>query len=347
MRTTNFRLIALAWLTLLVVSVSAQSRIRVNNTGVAAPFTNLTLAITAATPGDTIIVENSDISYGSIIVDKDLVIYGTGFFLEDNDTTHADIRNSTIDDLIVTSTTAEVRIAGLQMTNVSLNGIKTILERCHITGSITMGDLSPANSVILKKNFIDGAEPRLIDIQSGVGIVIANNFIQNSASASDYIIRMAAGSGVLLNNVIFGDPKLELRNMTVQNNYFHDAQIDNIASSGLVVDHNAANTSFLSFYGDPSNLDLSLEPFAAAMPDTLFKFNLTTSRDAKFELNPWPTNRLRAAGTGGVDIGFFGGVDPYVKSGMPPIPAIFEFTAPSSGTAGAGLDVNVKVKAHK
>jgi hypothetical protein len=52
------------------------------------------------------------------------------------------------------------------------------------------------------------------------------------------------------------------------------------------------------------------------------------------------------AGFGGVDVGIFGGPEPYVLSGIPPIPTIYFLTAPAIGEKNTGLPVQIKVKSN-
>jgi len=62
-----------------------------NNPGVDADFNNLQTAINdaAVQAFDTLYVEGSSTSYGDIDIDKPLVLIGTGYFLNENDTTQA------------------------------------------------------------------------------------------------------------------------------------------------------------------------------------------------------------------------------------------------------------------
>jgi hypothetical protein len=60
-----------------------------------------------------------------------------------------------------------------------------------------------------------------------------------------------------------------------------------------------------------------------------------------------PTSTAKGAGTGGIDCGAFGGSDPYVLSGLPAIPHIYDVVAPTSGSATSGLAIKVKVKTQK
>ncbi|KXX67918.1 hypothetical protein [Flammeovirga sp. SJP92] len=58
---------------------------RVNNfEELKADFTDAQAAIDAASIGDTILFEQSPISYGSITIEKQLVLLGAGYFLSDN-----------------------------------------------------------------------------------------------------------------------------------------------------------------------------------------------------------------------------------------------------------------------
>ncbi|HNY02790.1 MAG TPA: hypothetical protein PKG48_09400, partial [Bacteroidales bacterium] len=52
------------------------------------------------------------------------------------------------------------------------------------------------------------------------------------------------------------------------------------------------------------------------------------------------------AGNDGSDCGIFGGATPYVLSGLPSIPAIYEINMPSAGTSANGINVTVKAKTH-
>jgi len=53
------------------------------------------------------------------------------------------------------------------------------------------------------------------------------------------------------------------------------------------------------------------------------------------------------AGVSGVDCGAFGGVTPYVLSGLPPFPRIYEATIPGTAYSDKGLSCTIKIKAGK
>ena len=49
-------------------------------------------------------------------------------------------------------------------------------------------------------------------------------------------------------------------------------------------------------------------------------------------------------GVSGADCGAFGGPAPYVLSGVPNLPHIYEADVPASATSDSGLQVSIKVK---
>lgn len=53
------------------------------------------------------------------------------------------------------------------------------------------------------------------------------------------------------------------------------------------------------------------------------------------------------AGRNGEDIGMFGGPEPYVPSGLPPIPAVYSIEMPGVTAANQTIPVTVKTKSHQ
>ena len=77
-------------LSLLFTSVNARIWV-VNNTpgSSAADFTTIQTAVDNAQDGDTLFVQGSSVAYGTIAIDKQLAIFGPGYFLDENDSTQA------------------------------------------------------------------------------------------------------------------------------------------------------------------------------------------------------------------------------------------------------------------
>ena len=132
-------------LTVLLLVISqfqgqAQDRFRVNNTGASASFTDLAAAIAGVADSDILIVEHSDTKYSAspTEINKLLTIYGTGYYLEDNDSTQADIRTSSVGTLNIT--TDGVTISGITADTIKINANNVIVERCLILEHLIIGD---------------------------------------------------------------------------------------------------------------------------------------------------------------------------------------------------------------
>jgi hypothetical protein len=329
--------------------LSAQTKYRVNNTGVSADFNNLASAVAAAVAGDILIVEHSNISYGSVTIDKRLTIYGTGYFLAENPNLHADTRSSKVGTLTFVSGSGPSTISGLEvLTGLVINENNITVDRCKIAGTITIGSAVAVSNTTIQKSFIEHNSSRLIDAQNATNLNITNCLLKNNAGVSDYNVFMTTGSGLINHCLLLVTHKCVIKNMTIKNSYFHDCTVDQILSVSHDVEYCASNTNFINAYGDPSNQDFSLASFVTSLPDTILSFNQFSSTDEKFKLNPvWPTNRLKNAGLGGVDIGMYGGAGSYILSGIPPIPSTYFYNGGLNGSPGGGLNVEVKVKGNK
>ena len=77
--------------------------------------------------------------------------------------------------------------------------------------------------------------------------------------------------------------------------------------------------------------------------------NSSASFDGRYKLaltpppTGGPTNPALNAGTDGTHIGPFGGPNPYILSGVPPLPSIDELSVPSFAAPGSTLTIRVKV----
>ena len=120
-------------------------------------------------------------------------------------------------------------------------------------------------------------------------------------------------NSTIFNNIITEDHYFSAKNCDVRNNISEGTQVgtDN---------------------GNQSNVDMS----------TVFVGPGTGSTDGQWQLAE--SSPAIGAGIDGTDIGMFGGTVPYVLSGIPNIPRIYFFKAPSVGTEASGLNVHLKAK---
>lgn len=341
-------------LILIIPLFASATIIRVNNTGTAGPSveTSLIAAIASASIGDTIIVEHSSIVYDSgstISVDKDIAIFGTGYFLADNAQTQADTKQAIIDAVEFVGASSGAEIAGLEIGDVSIEVSNITVHRCNIVGQILIG---PAGNVVgsgLSQNFIKSNEAdAVIRVIDATNFFIQANYIHNTNGAGTNNVRVeGSSSGLILNNLFYGDPDNIFKNGFVQNNIFQDSEFQAATSTGVTVSNNISKSDFLNTeWGETDMALYSIDPDSVLCHTDL----AGVSRDGEFQLNslwPCPANPACNGGADGNDIGMFGGSRAYILSGMPPIPSVFEYTGSATGTNSGGTTSTVKGKSRR
>ncbi|MDZ4823619.1 MAG: hypothetical protein SH856_09175 [Flavobacteriales bacterium] len=351
MKTTILTILAL----LAMAGSNAQTRHRVNNSGATGPnvYSSISNAQTAAVPNDILIVDHADLDYDSPIMTKKLTIYGPGYFLAENlflDSTQADPRHARSPSITFNAGSSGSIIQGMTLNDVIINTDNITISRCKIEGQVRIGESGLVLNPNINQNFIEGNEVFSVHIGNATNYVIANNLLRNdNPSNSNHILKVDAGTGLVLNNIFFGEPKSQIKNASVQNNLFFHSVINEVTSTNITVDHNLSNELFLSdFYGGITNFNYSDQDY---LPDSIICFSMNPSPDVKYRLE---TNTFTVAGgnpavlggADGKDMGMFGGALPYKPSGMPPIPSIWFYQVQSTGTQGGGVQVTVKAKSR-
>jgi len=161
-------------------------------------------------------------------------------------------------------------------------------------------------------------------------IRIRNNFLYTFSSSTYSVI--SSGSGLeISNNTIQGS--LNVTNALIQNNLFF-APTNALIATGSVVRNNIAINSvpFAATNGNLVNVPLSTIVDGTGSTDSYWKLK---------EGSP-----AIGAGYEGVDIGMFGGDEPYVLSGIPPIPTIYQLNAPTVGEKNTGMPITIKAKSN-
>jgi hypothetical protein len=341
---------------ILVPSLCLADIHRVNNSGVGGTpdFISLQSAINDAgvAAGDTLLLEHSNTPYdgGGITLNKSLTIYGTGYFLGENDQTQADTRTSSIDQLSITTGASGCIIAGIEIGTLVINEDNVFVIRCNMTGTVVVGNSGNVANLYFGQCYIEtSAADALMELDDASNFVITNCFFHNTNSGGTNNVRVDNGNGVVLNNIFRGEPDNIFKNSFVQSNYFKSSEIDAVNSSNLTVTHNMTPDTFLDDeWGGAADFNLfgSLD----YEPDTLFCFSLLdgVSTAARYQLNSFfPANPAVGAGADGGDIGMFGGAKNYVLSGMPPIPSVTGYSGGVSGTSSGGGSATVSGKSRR
>jgi hypothetical protein len=134
-------------------------------------------------------------------------------------------------------------------------------------------------------------------------------------------------SGVVENNVIYG--RNYVYNSQFNNNILRDGTF---SKSNTTYYNNLSNsTQFGDEYGNQSNVNM------------LNVFLNEGSTDGKWQLKEG--SPAIGAGVGGIDCGMFGGDFPYVLSGIPAIPSVYEFNH-DIDYENQQIEVEISVKSH-
>ncbi|MFP4471241.1 MAG: hypothetical protein ACLFPE_11180 [Bacteroidales bacterium] len=316
----------------------AQTRIRVNNTpGVDADYSDLQEAINNAGQGDVIYIESSGIPYtGNYHVDEPwLTLIGPGYLLSLNDSTQANKAPAIVEHLYVDATATGSTIMGLQIEEVIVNAGSVKVTRNHIY-RVSIAESNSATDLSLFCNYI-------------TCMVNAGNSNTSSASIYNNIFKTGTkaiqgqnnASFSIYNNVFdvnYGGVLLDIENANIYNNIIfntypnYNSFIDANPALNNSVAYNVICQQELPEF--PNNV------WNVAIEDAIV---YTTGGPEKKYILPAGSPAI-GAGENGADCGIFGGNTPYVFSGLPPIPHIFEAEIPNSGSASEGLPIHIKAK---
>lgn len=295
-----------------------------NNAGVTADFTSAQQANDAASVvnDDTLHFESSINNYGSLTLNKRLVLIGLGDFL----TTNLNLQSTSINAFLVNINV--VAGGGGSTIMVSLNDITlstvndVVLQRCNVVNSI---HINSSSNAVIKNCYIGGN----ININSGVGTQVLNSIIKSFVHVSN------TASAVLTNNVLAANSYANaptIYNTTYRNNIFLN-MITVVGFSNCLLENNIANNAqFAATNGNQINVDMA----------TVF-INPTTGLDKDLQLKAG--SPAIAAGVGGVNCGAFGGITPYKLSLIPPVPSIYKLVGPPAAVGGS-MNVTISTRSN-
>ncbi len=333
---------------------------RVNNRpGFNANFSSLSTAISNSSvlAGDTLYVEGSPNSYGSITLSKRLVILGAGYFLNDNDSTQAFAYPSKLDNFTVSSGAQGSFISGVYITlssysnTVSINTDNITFSRCYIenTYSSSSGYAIYFNSNVKNTTIENCFIYRTYNSSYAIylygnndNINISNNIIKcgtKTSSGTAIYMPTSCINTYITNNVIIGN--LYAYSSYVVNNIQINGSLynDQINFYSIFYNNIGQSTQFGTNDGNQSNINMA----------TVFTYGPGNENiDNHYQL--LAGSPAIAAGYTGEDCGAFGGNKPYKLSGLPAIPAIFDAVMPAPATwypTNTSINVNIKAKGHE
>jgi hypothetical protein len=323
-----------------------------SNTGSTnADFTNLQAAHDGAADGDTLYLIGSPHAYGSLALSKKLFIYGSGYWLVDNPNTQANKNWTTCGEVWFNGGSEGSLMTGMNIDWVVHINVSNIHLKRNLI-SFWKHDYDQENYIVeladnlsninIEQNYIWNESdsygsyiPRGLKVgENCVNIIIKNNYIGTNCSYDGIEALYSPYStsvGLIIAQNIF-HRTVSIRNAVFQNNILKSGQFWN---SNCTVLNNIADGSQLDAFDESNQKYVGMDSV----------FVNTGSPDGKWQL----AEGSPAIGTGtpeGTDIGMFGGLTPYVLSGMPELPAVYFFKAPAVIDEETGLPVHVKIKSH-
>ena len=319
--------------TMLVLSFTANAtKWRVNNnSGVDADFTTAQEAVDGAEAGDTLYFEGSSSHYGNLTTTKKLTIIGPGYFLSDSENTickdnilpaelgKVEFSVETSSNLqgveVISKSSAGSVMKGMTtdyITTFAASGIILVgnnANNINFVSKVINHNNSSSGRNVVKRNLVKGS----VSFRNGTNQIIQNNIIGGLVQG------FSKGSAIITNNVVNGSNGIRVYNSIIENN--------------ICVGVIKMNTGIVK----NNNLE-SLANFSAVYVNT-------GTDDAKYQLSD--SSPAKGAGVYGKDLGAFGGVDPYVLSGMQTVPYLYNANIATQGSQATGLKVELTFKGHE
>ncbi len=306
-----------------------------------ADFTTLTDAIEAASDNDIIYLEGTGVEYAESTIDltKKLSIYGSGYFLLENENTQASKLPTQLSSYFSFLAGSEGTIvSGISFVGgfLRLYTSNITIERCYVDVEMRMyGTNQAISNFMMKQCYILGSMAVWGMTYNSTNIAFMNNVFYYN----DLRLQSDLGNYIIKNNIfVTGYSRILAVNAVIQNN---------IAEGGIpcdAADNNQVENNIIGIGGDmPGTGSNNIGEIDMAAVFVDYPGGANTSPDAKFELSSG--SAAQGHGVGGIDCGVFDGDFPYILSGLPPIPHFYESDISNVGTS-QGLRVSIKAKSQ-
>lgn len=269
--------------------------------------------------GDTLMVESSGKTYEGFTCTKRLVIIGPGYFLGDNNGVNSIVASANVNGSVFFNDGSQSSYwIGMESTYLTTNVNNIYLIRCK-TYSVTFS--TGSSNCKITGSYID----YVLGYNPGSDISVTNCVIKGDNSG---ILYVNYDNNIITDNNYRNSP-LKISAGTFRNNILIDREAKVEIKSPSVQNNLAPNEQFGTANGN-----------RAYEPADLFVGG--TSSDGKYRIKA--NSPYIAAGYNGTQPGIFGGSEPYMLSGVPPIPIIYDLNVPGTGSAASGLNINVKIR---
>jgi len=293
-------------------------------------YSNLQDAHDAAYNGDTLMIEGSPDSYSGITCTKRLVIKGPGYYLDENPGISANKLSAKVYGYSYFNTGSDGSLVmGVEFDyTLEIFDDNITVRRCILSG-IYVGS---NENITISECFFPENSNYAFSGSIVTNLVVTNNIITESVYFQE------GSTGVILNNVFSYEYITIPTGFDIKNNILFTSGKDNVKLPLLPDPDVSYNISIGDHFGTANHNQANVSESA------LFLGALTESTDGKWQLKEGSP----AIGTGesGINCGAFGGPQPYILSGVPSGPVIYELNVSSYSTNDNKLPVTIKVKSY-
>ena len=301
-------------------------------------FNTLQEAHNFAAAGDTLMIEPSIDVYASVEITKRLVIIGSGYFLDENLETQSTPLQSLVRAITINPGADGTILTGLVFSSLGsgdgpvIKANSVLITRCYLRYGIFI--YSSLTSLKVNQNFFPSSTLRMGSSgDSFTDLEFNNNIVVGS---------LASG---------FASASIQRTFSSVQHNiFFGSVQITTTSFRSNII---ASNTNASQFIINSNNIqnNLTLGNQLTGNGNQLYNANQLfvgeegNSTDGQYRLkadSPYLT-----AGYQNAQPGVFGGPTPYLLSGLPSIPVIYELSAETYGSQESGLNIQVKARTNQ
>lgn len=322
---------------------------RVNNQGYSADYTgSAALQDAIADPfvspngtRDTIHLEASPVSYGSVTLTKPIVIIGPGYKLGQGAANNYGLQ-------------ANNQMATVNAINLNGGADGTIISGIRFAGGGGGLFINDASQITATRNFFDGPGIGFTDYTESDITITCNYFnAQNAIVTLGNALPGIYSNVVIANNYIGGyigfDPTfsaVSITNNVLNWNATHSPYGADFKNNILVLGSVAVNDNNIHHNIAASATGLPTGPNTYNVNSVVMNSQFVTggSDDAKWHLHPTSTYNTWADDGG--ELGMYGGNTPYVLSGIPAIPAIYGLSTAATAIQGQPLPVTISTRSN-
>ena len=329
---------------LFVLSLSASAKVITVNNNPNSPgqYSNLQMAIDSASAGDSIYVQGSSTSYGSVSVKKPLYFFGTGNKPNKANNLVSEIGNIQLDTVVNVSGASGTKITGFRLTAVigysGNGGTQNVqIQRNYFISGTTKIFISGSGWIIENNIF----ESSLVKVNNKSNIIIRNNILKSCS------IQTSNQSTVVISNNIFLGSSFtafsNISNALIANNIFSGSTPNGTGVNNNTMSNNITYQTSSDIIPSGTNTGsgnlVAQNPMFVNVPANNFNYSYNFALDS---ISPG-----KNAGTDGTDIGIYGGVMPFVDlTGAPSIPQVKSVSI-QNPVITVGDSLQVILKANK